>query len=407
MKKLCLIAYRFPPMPGVGAKRWAKFSKHLAERGFIVHVITADYFNPTSISWSKDVDHENIIVHRLSSKLPKAILYGKPDFISKIVKRLWQNYKKYYTHFFDDAEPWAISIVEYVEELIMKESISTLFVTGAPFSQLVSAAIVKRDISNLRLIVDYRDAWNFLSTYQYKNKLFRNISDKRSSIDNEYLVMTAADELSFVTKGLKDLYEKQYPQFKNKMSCIYSGYEKLPVASDSIQDKKGNGVIIYPGNLGFSRLSNLEKVACAIDKLNKIYSDLPYKLIVFTDFSVPFNSNYECLIVKKRVGVESIQTEIKKSDFCLSINADEFDYAVSAKVFDYMANGKKIIHISKGGELSEYLSSKKQVVINSAKFNEYLPGLERIYTDDIEAPDYSEMKIEKSIDQLEVLIGSK
>jgi len=392
-------------MPGVGAKRWAKFAKHLAERGYRVHVITTIYNISQSISWSKDIDHENIIIHRFSSRLPNSVLYGKSGIWGLLTQKLWYYYSKKINFQFDDATQWSSSIIEYTEKLIYKESIETLFVTGAPFSQLASAAIIKRDIANLKLIVDYRDAWNSLSTYQYNSYFWRNIGNKKRSINDELFVLYAADKLIFVTKGLREIYCKQYPLLKHKMEYIYSGYEESTNISKNLRVQSTDKIVIYTGNLAFSRLNNLERVAAAMDTLNKKYKEKSHRLVVYSDFTIPFSTEYLCLAVFPRIGVDAIQEKMQEADYCLSINADEFDYAVSAKVFDYMANGKRIIHISRGGELSEYLSKKGQIVINSAFNKDYIKNLERIYFEQIETADYSEMSIRISINKIEKIIN--
>jgi hypothetical protein len=40
-KTILIICYGFPPFPGIGGRRWAKFSKYLSSYGFNINVIAS------------------------------------------------------------------------------------------------------------------------------------------------------------------------------------------------------------------------------------------------------------------------------------------------------------------------------------------------------------------------------
>ena len=69
MKKVLIIAYKFPPAHGVGGRRWAKFAKYLAREGYEVYVITSK-FPSGDISWEDDVQSEHIRVFNYKSMFP-------------------------------------------------------------------------------------------------------------------------------------------------------------------------------------------------------------------------------------------------------------------------------------------------------------------------------------------------
>jgi hypothetical protein len=72
---ILIICHGFPPVPGIGGRRWAKFAKELARRGHPVHVIrsTGPEHGPISL-WAPDVQHPNIIAHPLPQRYPTVLM---------------------------------------------------------------------------------------------------------------------------------------------------------------------------------------------------------------------------------------------------------------------------------------------------------------------------------------------
>ena len=58
--KILIVCYSFPPHPGIGGRRWAKFSKSLSLKGYDIFVVGAKNIYDEASSWSKDVDEEKI-----------------------------------------------------------------------------------------------------------------------------------------------------------------------------------------------------------------------------------------------------------------------------------------------------------------------------------------------------------
>jgi hypothetical protein len=72
---ILIIAYKFPPMGGIGTRRWAKFSKYLARKGYKVHILTINYPYIDKMNWYKDIaDEKKIIIHRVKPCYPLALL---------------------------------------------------------------------------------------------------------------------------------------------------------------------------------------------------------------------------------------------------------------------------------------------------------------------------------------------
>ena len=132
VKKIILIAYKFPPFAGVGALRWSKMSKYLAEMGFVIHVFTIDW--TTSLgdhTYSDDVKHKNIIIHRIPSGYFKVLNPGKNRYINKL-----KYYLEQFAYYDDEAQRWGPHLIPAVETLMKKEAINTVIATGHPFQAI-------------------------------------------------------------------------------------------------------------------------------------------------------------------------------------------------------------------------------------------------------------------------------
>ena len=84
-EQVLIISYTFPPTPGIGGRRWAKFAKYFALKGYRVQVICAtNPFSDTSI-WDRDTLSENIIKVFVPHKYPGSLL-GVPQTILQRLK---------------------------------------------------------------------------------------------------------------------------------------------------------------------------------------------------------------------------------------------------------------------------------------------------------------------------------
>ena len=79
-KKILIVTHIFPPTPGIGGRRWAKFAKYLSKTGNEVSVISAENHSIEKSQWEKDVLDSGIQVHRLPLLYPE-ILGTNPNSV--------------------------------------------------------------------------------------------------------------------------------------------------------------------------------------------------------------------------------------------------------------------------------------------------------------------------------------
>ena len=73
-RKVLLVSYIFPPFPGVGGRRWAKFSRELAKRDYEVFVVATQNPFKTESQWMEDIRHDRIHVEYIPMGFPKDLL---------------------------------------------------------------------------------------------------------------------------------------------------------------------------------------------------------------------------------------------------------------------------------------------------------------------------------------------
>ncbi|MEO1381615.1 MAG: hypothetical protein AAFV78_00075, partial [Bacteroidota bacterium] len=185
-----LICLRFPPSPGIGGRRWAKFAKELATRGYRIHVIAALETNEESSLWTEDVQHPNIHIYDVPNLYPEL----KPS------SSLWQKVKNRWVLQqllwdtqgtpFDKGIYWKKGMLRKAKELIDQHNISRVIATGAPFSILYHSVELKEQFPHIQLIVDYRDPWLHAVNYG-----MQDLSPKRKAFEHaqEQKVLRKAD----------------------------------------------------------------------------------------------------------------------------------------------------------------------------------------------------------------------
>ena len=82
--KILLIVYQFCPKGQIGTRRWSKFAKYLARKGYEVHVICARYPYRDSINWCHEVEgNPRIHIHRIAPWYPTYLLKPERNFTIK------------------------------------------------------------------------------------------------------------------------------------------------------------------------------------------------------------------------------------------------------------------------------------------------------------------------------------
>jgi hypothetical protein len=177
LKSVLLVCHGFPPNPGIGGRRWAKFAKYLVRKGFFVHVIACENESGNISTWQSDVAIPEITNYVLPVKYPKSLLNIPHGIIDKIKYRLSKAFYKITQprRIYDKTFLWEEQFLRKAEEIIFKNNIKNVIVTGAPFYLMYYAAKLKIKYPDLNYIADYRDPWIGAINYGLENLSSRGL----------------------------------------------------------------------------------------------------------------------------------------------------------------------------------------------------------------------------------------
>lgn len=367
-KNILIIAYKFPPMGGIGTRRWAKFSKYLTKFGYQVHVLTADYKFQDKVTWKHDIDR-NIKIYKFKSKYPLWLLTETNNAFMKQFKRYSNFILKKFLFYIDIAQYDAKNILGEAKKIINKYDIKNVIASGHPVSINYISSYLKIDNPDINLIQDYRDNWNDLNVYQYgSNEGLCFFKRKEKSVYQEFLTLFYADKVINVSDDLTRMLEKKHKSLGNKFMTLTNGYDIDDYKEVECESNSFN--MIYTGSLFNERIQAIYLLLDAIIAIDDEYITKNLQIVVYSNYGVHrIDKKYQTLIDKNiffrdPIPPKDVMNKIAKFSFCLSINSRFAPYAFGTKIFDYMALNKKIVHISNGGALYDLLKDNGELVSN-------------------------------------------
>lgn len=402
MKKILLMAFKFPPYAGVGAYRWAQLSKYLAQLNYEVHVVTVHWAQTGPNTLTDIVNHPNIYIHRIPSSFPHNLLAKQPKI--KLVRfaknRLFSLVEKLFFPV-DQAQRWSRHLIPYCERLIKEKHINVAVATGHPFSVNYQAAQFKLKNPNIILIQDFRDLWASDRISQVSSKF------KRKLVALEKFSLKYADAAVSVTEGYRAQFEKnsEVPVY-----LIENGYDP-GLFEHVVENNPFNKNIYHMVYLGNAFAGREE---CCDIFLGYLQKNTPPIKVTFIGSMPKFVKTKYAELIDKGICVflnpmshnESID-RLFEADFALHFNARGVPEALSTKVYEYAAARKPIISCNFGGEIERLITSHKWgLSINLAtddiatKMSSFLAGQSCVYFDNAQIITYSYPALAKKYDQL-------
>lgn len=234
-KKVLIITYYWPPSGGSGVQRWLKFVKYLPQYGYTPYVFTPENpsFELKDESLLKDVPSEAEVIHfpiwepygllpkkkssaaEKSSQSDNVGNAGKNSFLMKIAKWVRAN-----LIIPDPRVFWVRSSVQFLNDFIADNDISTIITTGPPHSIHLIGLGLKKKSPGIKWIADFRDPW---SEWGFLDSLGVSPLSRRIHKYLEKRVFRFADTLLTITP----FYQRQFSALSNKpVKLITNGFDE-------------------------------------------------------------------------------------------------------------------------------------------------------------------------------------
>lgn len=366
-KNVLLLSYVFPPYPGIGGRRWAKFAKYMAKEGVNVHVVAANNPFDEKSNWMEDIEKKNLHVSYLPSNYPAVLLKQPRSIVDKLRYRVTDKLLGWLIkgNHYDRAAFWDKEVLKKSSELIEQYKIRNIIATGAPFRVLYIAAKLKEKYPEINLISDYRDPWtNNKSLWDY-DKL--SPSKKEYELMMEEAVLKNSNHVITVSENMTDYLKQLIPALDtSKFLTIQNGYDEADLIEENQlnpenQDKKIK--LVFAGSLYthleyiffpfIDALANLKKenkalysqldISFYIGNLNQEYAD--------------YLSKYELNILRVYpfISLHEAHLKIKQSDYVMLFLNKDLTFSMSTKFFEYLAYKKPILVFSDYGNLASFV----------------------------------------------------
>ena len=363
-RNLLLMCYSFPPNTGIGGRRWAKFAKHLAKRGYIVHVICNENKEQKVSKWQNDVQHENIKIYPIDAFYPQSFSFSaKRTVLNRISFRFWHAFLGLYSKglIFDRTIFWKRKLLSLSENIIKEMNVKNVIVTIPPYHLAKHAIDLKERLPEINLILDYRDPWTDNKTFHG----FKNLPKKRLEfeLETEKKILAAAETAISTTGQMRAwALEKLGQQHSKKCIVISNGFDREEINLNVQIQKNEKITFLFAGSI----YTNLEYLLVPFfDFLNEQeindpsfidkYEFLFYGSVLEKYKELVISKNINSVAFKGSVSREELNQHYLESDFFMMFTVKDHAYNFNTKYFEYLAYKKPIIHFSPNGAVTAFL----------------------------------------------------
>lgn len=335
-------------MGGSGVQRPVKFAKYLKKFGWepIVVAPEPDIYHTFDDSLTRELKKASVRVERVkNSKLLKA---GKKSLNPSYQKPWKASLLKRLTSWFflpDNKKGWIDSAVARSTEIIRSESISAVFSTAPPYSNLIVAKKIKEE-TGLPVIMDLRDDWLESHLIHYPTRWHYN---KMKQIES--FTLTSADHITVVNSYYKSKIQNRLGVECPEISVIPNGFDQenfeaaIPEIDDSVF------TILYSGMFYGSRKPDwfLKSVKKVMDTNSDFQNHIQLK------FQGGLNDNHWKTIEK--LGLTPYVTDLGYLGHQKAVHN-----VVSADVLFLTLGERKHIDAVTPGKVFEYMGSLKPIL---------------------------------------------
>jgi glycosyltransferase involved in cell wall biosynthesis len=376
-KNILIISHRFPPAPGIGGRRWAKFAKYLTRNGNTVYILAAENIHPGSSEWMNDI--KDLSVEYLPYKFPKILSIPVKNTWDKINYRLALLKVKMSDkgNYYDKSIFWEKQLQERVSYYIHHKSVDTVITTGAPFRMVYYVSALKNKFREITFVSDFRDLW----TEDLEISAFSHLSSARREVEKNYekLTVNNSDYVFTVSGSMRDYFLGLTD--KNNCVVIPNGYDPddLSITQASRNESENSEAkvrFVFAGtlynNLDYILLPFFKAVKQLKEKCPDLYAHFGL------EFYGKFPEEYKKYILDNQINdsisvlgektYPYVSAKVQSAHFGVLFLNDLYNFSFSTKFCEYMAQKKKIIVVSNEGETANFIiKNNLGFHINSAR----------------------------------------
>ncbi len=360
MKKVIVISFTFPPIEGIGGRRWAKFSKYFLRDGIDVRVVTAKLPLTSDSEWTADIKELKAAgrIHYFSTSYPWALISPPQNVFQKIKYRfaLFRVKQKIKGNFYDKSALCEKPLLDTLIPLI-EQGYKNIIISVGPFYYASFLTDLKTRYPGLNLILDVRDPWTNNKTSFGYSTLERN----RFAVEKlaEAKVAANYDHIVSVADDMGEYFKKEYGVPENKILTIKNGFdlEDIPAATMETNEAR---TIVFTGNLYEKAHGSFLMFYNQLQELKDKNPELldRYRFHFYGEIhpSMKYYFRSELnLYFHNKIALKEVYSKISNSSACLLFLTDDLNYSFSTKFYEYLSLKKPILVFSKPGKTGEFV----------------------------------------------------
>lgn len=357
------MCYAFPPYPGIGGRRWAKFAAELYKRGHNVHVIASQNPFPSTSIWTEETQH--IPQTRLPLNYPSALILFPKGILGKINYNISLILVKLLSkgNYFDRTIFWEKALKTEIRKRIKAEGLNNVVISGAPFYMLKIGSELKKEFPDTTFIADLRDPW----TSNQSAYGFGTISKKRLLLEREWEkgVFAHFDKVISVNNAMTRYFQSIYGNGTEKFLTIPNGYDPAEVAlieETDIRFDSNNLNLVFAGSFYENAIYLYDNLIDALKRLLELQPRIHFYF---------YGPNFDRLKSRTPKEVEKYfsfgwvdsiaktNALIKAADLAMLFLTDDINNSFSTKFCEYIKFRKPIVLFAKTGETSDFIVQSK------------------------------------------------
>ncbi len=351
-KKLLIICFTFPPVPGIGGRRWAKYSKYLLRNKIDVRLVTADLPHTNDSEWTNDIKELNSQkrIHYFKPNYPTYLLKNTSTVIDKIGYKLSLFYAKWKIkgNYYDKSALCKKELLAQVVPLI-EQGYNNIILSVGPFYYSTFLIELKNKFPHVNFILDVRDPWT-------NNKMafgYWTLPNHRFLVEKtaEKMVFKEYNKIITVANEMSEYYINEYHRNEKDVVTLNNGYDQEDfISKDSIVSSNS---IVFTGTLYEKAMDSFLMFYNQLREQNNHYTFHFYGEI-HPSYS-PFFKQSKYLFYHGKIPLNEVYNKIAESSACLLFLTDDITFSFSTKFVEYISQKKSILVFSKPGKTGEFV----------------------------------------------------